>query len=147
MSRTDPPRGLLVSPIKNGTVIDHITAGEALNVLKILGITGSTRECVSIATNVESKRLGKKDIVFYKGRGCQACQYTGYKGRIPVAELLEFDDNLRSLILEKPSTGTIKKFVTSRGMKTLLEDGLDKVVQGITTLDEVFRVVSFREAY
>jgi len=44
-------------------VIDHITAGEALNVLKILGITGSTRECLSIATNVGSKRLGKKDIV------------------------------------------------------------------------------------
>ncbi|HOB18170.1 MAG TPA: aspartate carbamoyltransferase regulatory subunit [Candidatus Methanoculleus thermohydrogenotrophicum] len=63
MSRTDPSRGLLVSPIRNGTVIDHITAGEALNVLKILGITGSTRECLSIATNVESKRLGKKDIV------------------------------------------------------------------------------------
>lgn len=63
MSRRDPSRGLLVSPIRNGTVIDHITAGEALNVLKILGITGSTRECLSIATNVESKRLGRKDIV------------------------------------------------------------------------------------
>lgn len=68
MSRTDPSRGLLVSPIRNGTVIDHITAGEALNVLKILGITGSTRECVSIATNVESKRLGKKDIVKIENR-------------------------------------------------------------------------------
>ena len=63
MSRRDPSRGLLVSPIRNGTVIDHITAGEALNVLKILGITGSTRECLSIATNVGSKRLGRKDIV------------------------------------------------------------------------------------
>ena len=63
MSQKDPSRGLLVSPIRNGTVIDHITAGEALNVLRILGITGSTRECLSIATNVGSKRLGKKDIV------------------------------------------------------------------------------------
>ncbi|MFA5614980.1 MAG: aspartate carbamoyltransferase regulatory subunit [Methanoculleus sp.] len=68
MSRTDPSRGLLVSPIRNGTVIDHITAGEALNVLKILGITGSTRECLSIATNVESKRLGRKDIVKVENR-------------------------------------------------------------------------------
>ncbi|WP_292366366.1 MULTISPECIES: aspartate carbamoyltransferase regulatory subunit [unclassified Methanoculleus] len=63
MSTKDPSRGLLVSPIRNGTVIDHITAGEALNVLRILGITGSTRECLSIATNVESKRMRKKDIV------------------------------------------------------------------------------------
>ncbi|BBL68674.1 Aspartate carbamoyltransferase regulatory chain [Methanoculleus chikugoensis] len=68
MSRKDPSRGLLVSPIKNGTVIDHITAGEALNVLRILGITGSTRECLSIATNVESKRMGKKDIVKIENR-------------------------------------------------------------------------------
>ncbi|MCK9277071.1 MAG: aspartate carbamoyltransferase regulatory subunit [Methanoculleus sp.] len=68
MSRRDPSGGLLVSPIRNGTVIDHITAGEALNVLRILGITGSTRECLSIATNVESKRLGKKDIVKVENR-------------------------------------------------------------------------------
>ncbi len=57
MSRKDTAHGLLVSPIRNGTVIDHITAGEALNVLRILGITGSTNECLSIATNVESRRL------------------------------------------------------------------------------------------
>ncbi|NYT04750.1 MAG: aspartate carbamoyltransferase regulatory subunit [Methanomicrobiales archaeon] len=57
------PPGLLVSPIRDGTVIDHITAGEALNVLRILGITGTTEECLSIATNVASKHMGKKDIV------------------------------------------------------------------------------------
>ena len=68
MSRKDPSGGLLISPIRNGTVIDHITAGEALNVLRILGITGSTRECLSIATNVESKRLGRKDIVKIENR-------------------------------------------------------------------------------
>ncbi|MDG6257772.1 MAG: aspartate carbamoyltransferase regulatory subunit [Methanomicrobiaceae archaeon] len=58
-----PPRQLLVSPIKDGTVIDHITAGEALNVLKILGITGTTNERLSIATNVVSKDMRRKDIV------------------------------------------------------------------------------------
>jgi aspartate carbamoyltransferase regulatory subunit len=54
---------LLISPIRNGTVIDHITAGEALNVLKIIGITGTTTESVSVATNVASGKMGKKDIV------------------------------------------------------------------------------------
>ncbi|MEN6444043.1 MAG: aspartate carbamoyltransferase regulatory subunit [Methanoregula sp.] len=54
---------LLISRIKNGTVIDHITGGEALNVMKILGITGSTTESLSIATNVPSRNMGKKDIV------------------------------------------------------------------------------------
>lgn len=61
-------KALLISPIRNGTVIDHITAGEALNVLKILGITGSTIECLSIATNVASGRIGRKDIVKIENR-------------------------------------------------------------------------------
>jgi aspartate carbamoyltransferase regulatory subunit len=55
--------GLLVSRIKNGTVIDHIDGGEALKVMKILGITGSTTESLSLATNVPSGNMGTKDIV------------------------------------------------------------------------------------
>ncbi|MFA4878040.1 MAG: aspartate carbamoyltransferase regulatory subunit [Methanoregula sp.] len=55
--------GLLVRRIKNGTVIDHIDGGEALNVVKILGITGATQEALSIATNVPSRNMGRKDIV------------------------------------------------------------------------------------
>ncbi len=63
-----PVKGLLISPIRSGTVIDHITAGEALNVLKILGITGSTTESLSVATNVASHRMEKKDIVKIENR-------------------------------------------------------------------------------
>ena len=63
-----PPEGLLISPIKNGTVIDHITSGEALNVLKIIGITGTTTESVSVATNVSSGKIGRKDIVKIENR-------------------------------------------------------------------------------
>jgi len=64
----DAREGLLISPIENGTVIDHIAAGEALNVLRIIGITGSTQESISVATNVESKKIGTKDIVKIKNR-------------------------------------------------------------------------------
>ena len=62
------PRALLISPIRNGTVIDHITQGEAINVIRILGITGTTSECLSIATNVNSQFSGKKDIVKIENR-------------------------------------------------------------------------------
>lgn len=55
--------GLLVRRIRNGTVIDHIDGGEALNVVKILGITGATQEALSIATNVQSRHMERKDIV------------------------------------------------------------------------------------
>ncbi|MEF8807094.1 aspartate carbamoyltransferase regulatory subunit [Natronomonas sp.] len=59
---------LRVSKIENGTVIDHITGGQALNVLAILGIDGSSGEEVSVGMNVPSDRLGRKDIVKVEGR-------------------------------------------------------------------------------
>jgi aspartate carbamoyltransferase regulatory subunit len=70
MKKAEDPEneGLLVRRIRNGTVIDHIAAGEALNVVKILGITGSTAEALSIATNVPSGQMGKKDIVKLNNR-------------------------------------------------------------------------------
>ena len=64
----DEGEGLLVRRIKNGTVIDHIDGGEALNVVKILGIVGTTLEALSIATNVPSRNMGKKDIVKISNR-------------------------------------------------------------------------------
>jgi aspartate carbamoyltransferase regulatory subunit len=64
MSETE----LRVSKIRNGTVIDHITSGHALDVVKILGITGKEESPVTIAINVPSKRLKKKDIVKIEGR-------------------------------------------------------------------------------
>ena len=63
---------LRVSKIKNGTVIDHITSGHALDVAKILGITGKSGNIVTIAMNVPSKRMGKKDIVKIEGRELKA---------------------------------------------------------------------------
>lgn len=66
--RRDARRGLLISPIRDGTVIDHITGGEALNVLKIIGITGATLESISVATNVKSGKMGRKDIVKIEDR-------------------------------------------------------------------------------
>jgi len=65
---------LRVSKIKNGTVIDHITGGHALDVVKILGITGHRSGVVSIGMNVPSKRLGIKDIVKVEGRELDASE-------------------------------------------------------------------------
>ena len=68
MTEKENSRSLVISTIKEGTVIDHITSGEALNVLRIIGITGSTNECVSVATNVKSTVMGKKDVVKIENR-------------------------------------------------------------------------------
>jgi aspartate carbamoyltransferase regulatory subunit len=61
-------RELIVSKIENGTVIDHIPAGRALAVLRVLGITGKEGMRVALVMNVESSKLGKKDIIKIEGR-------------------------------------------------------------------------------
>jgi general secretion pathway protein E len=76
----------------------------------------------------------------YKGQGCKYCLQTGYFGRTGIFELLTIDDDIRELILKRSSSHIIKRLATRKGLKTLREDGLQKVLSGETTLEEVFRV-------
>ena len=81
------------------------------------------------------------DFVIYKaGPGCEECRHTGYKGRTGIYELLILDDDLRRLVLEKMSTGNIRKEALAKGMTTLRQDGFRKVKAGLTTIEEVYRV-------
>lgn len=82
---------------------------------------------------------------FYRGKGCEACDYTAYIGRLPVAEFLEVDDDLRASVLRKAQTSEIRKLMAEKNWRTMLTDGLEKVASGVTTIDEIFRVVSLRE--
>ncbi len=89
----------------------------------------------------ESLRKDFPDIKFlYKGKGCKACKNTGFRGRVGIFELLILDEHVREMINNKASTDEIRKYVIKQGMKTLYADGLDKVKEGRTTLDEVLRV-------
>jgi general secretion pathway protein E len=76
----------------------------------------------------------------WKGSGCERCMHTGYRGRLAIFELLMVDDEIRNLITAKASVREIRDMALSRGMRTLRQDGIGKVAEGITTLDEVFRV-------
>jgi type II secretory ATPase GspE/PulE/Tfp pilus assembly ATPase PilB-like protein len=77
---------------------------------------------------------------FYRGKGCEECKGTGYKGRIGIFELLEFTDEIKNLIMEDAPLKEIKKMAMKSGMKLLEDDGLEKVKQEITTVEEVMRV-------
>ncbi len=74
------------------------------------------------------------------GIGCKYCSETGYKGRSGIHELLVMDDDIRTLMLEDISSGPIKKLAIKNGMRTLWQDGIIKVAQGITTYEELLRV-------
>ncbi len=77
---------------------------------------------------------------FYRGRGCEECRFTGYKGRTGIYEILVMHDNLRPLVIERTSSNAIKVAACANGMKTLRDDGWVKVKAGITTVEEVGRV-------
>ncbi|OGX17024.1 MAG: hypothetical protein A3K83_02845 [Omnitrophica WOR_2 bacterium RBG_13_44_8b] len=78
----------------------------------------------------------------YRGKGCEACKFTGYRGRSAIYEMLLIDDSIRELILAKASAADIKKRALSLGMKTLKDHGLEEVAGGKTSLEEVLRVTS-----
>jgi len=77
-----------------------------------------------------------------KGKGCPECYDSGYRGRIGLFELLEVDEELRTLILTNPSLDAIKAYLKNKGFTTMEMDGLNKVKSQITTLEEVSRAVS-----
>ncbi len=76
----------------------------------------------------------------FRGEGCSECNYTGYRGRMGIFEILVVNEELQRLIYEQVSSSEIRAKAREMGMRTLREDGIRKVVAGMTTLEEVFRV-------
>jgi len=85
---------------------------------------------------------GKKQITVYRGKGCAVCHDVGYVGRMGVFEVLEIDDNVRELIMKKTDAYKIEERAVKDGMTLMIEDGLRKVLNGVTTVEEVLRVTS-----
>ena len=88
-----------------------------------------------------NKHFGdKSDIRVYKGAGCKVCHGTGYSGRIGLFEVLQVTKAMRQLITSSNDSDAIVKLAKQEGMTTMLDDGIEKVVKGLTTLEEVLRV-------
>lgn len=77
----------------------------------------------------------------YRGRGCKVCGNSGFQGQIGIFELFRITDTIRELILREATVAEVRKKAIEEGMTTMFEDGLDKVERGITTIEEVLRVV------
>jgi type IV pilus assembly protein PilB len=76
---------------------------------------------------------------FYRGRGCNECKKTGYRGRMALFEIMTMDDTLREMVMTQASTAVLRNEARSRGMRTLRESGLLSIYEGQTTIDEVVR--------
>lgn len=90
---------------------------------------------------LEKLKNGSDKIILHRGKGCDVCQHTGYKGRMGVFEVMEMDDDLRVLINKNANADAIREQAVKNGMTTMLDDAIGKVKKGSTTLEELLRVI------
>ncbi|OGS45658.1 MAG: type II secretion system protein GspE [Elusimicrobia bacterium RIFOXYD2_FULL_34_15] len=99
-----------------------------------------TREVV-ISTGISEKEIGNTSkIKLYRGKGCNECSNTGYRGRLACYEVMEISDKIRELILDRASTHIVKQSAVENGMVTLRQAALRKVLAGTTTVEEMMRI-------
>jgi type IV pilus assembly protein PilB len=82
-----------------------------------------------------------KNAVFYRGRGCKTCEGTGYLGRLSIFEFLPLDNDIRRKLLTGANESQIRSLARRKGYYGLFEDGISKILQGLTTVEEVLSVV------
>ncbi len=104
------------------------------------GCKRSVKAVKAVHAKFEEYEIPVSSLQLTRGEGCDECSGSGYKGRAGIHELVVMTDELRRMILERTTTGDMKKLALQQGMKTLYHDGLIKVAQGLTSLEEVLRV-------
>ncbi len=87
------------------------------------------------------KKEGTEVLTFYKGEGCEHCNNSGFKGRICIAEVLDVSDEIKKNISENTPIDTLLEIAKKEGLTNMFMDGIDKVMKGVTTLEEVLRVM------
>ncbi|MGD0336771.1 MAG: ATPase, T2SS/T4P/T4SS family [Candidatus Omnitrophota bacterium] len=95
-----------------------------------------------IAQSLKLDISRKEKVEFFRGKGCQNCFNMGYMGRTGIAEVLFLSANIRELILNREQEHIIKKRARQEGMRTLREEGIDSVLKGLTTIEEIVRVTA-----
>ncbi|MBT9150939.1 MAG: Type II secretion system protein E [candidate division WS2 bacterium] len=84
-------------------------------------------------------------VILWKGTGCSACNFTGYRGRTGVFEILTINKSIRDAIIRKDSASVLRQIALNSGMTSMLENGFGKVKSGQTTIEEILRVVGLEE--
>lgn len=106
----------------------------------------ATKLARELAKDIVKKLVGskgnKKKVRLYRGEGCEMCGFTGYRGRTGIFEVIEMSDEIKALIMRQGNANQIKKQAIKEGMRPMLDDGIRKVLQGKTTIEEVLRVIS-----
>jgi len=109
----------------------------------IKGIQEVLGDFYPLALERQQKKTGGKELVLWRGKGCDKCNNTGYLGRIGIFEAMPISDKITKLILEKSAADQIEKQAREEGMLTMKQDGYLKALEGITSIEEVLRVAEY----
>jgi len=109
----------------------------------VKGIQEVLGDFYPLALERQQKKTGKKELVLWRGKGCDKCNNTGYLGRIGIFEAMPISDKITKLVLEKSAAGRVEKQAREEGMITMKQDGYLKVLEGITSIEEVLRVAEY----
>ncbi|OGX44911.1 MAG: hypothetical protein A3G38_03160 [Omnitrophica WOR_2 bacterium RIFCSPLOWO2_12_FULL_51_8] len=98
-----------------------------------------------LLNQIKDAEIKLENTALYEGKGCEECRFTGYRGRTGIYEILTVTEPIREMILNHSSSQQIKQKAITQGMRTLRQDGIEKVKAGLTTLTEVVRVTQLEE--
>ncbi len=127
----------------------HCLQGHAYST-ETLGLVYNTKNLVDIVKKIALKNYSPEEVeqlefndefIFYKGQGCVSCGHTGYKGRVGLYEVLEMNEELKKIVLKGGSADEVEESAINNGMTTMLENGIEKALSGVTSLEEVIRVI------
>ncbi|MDO8468647.1 MAG: ATPase, T2SS/T4P/T4SS family [Candidatus Peribacter sp.] len=102
----------------------------------------SADEAAKLFPGAEKMIPDTKSLTLYRGKGCESCGNTGYRGRIGIYELLVITPAIEELILKRASSSELNEAAVKEGMRLMFEDGFDKVLAGVTTIEELLRVAA-----
>jgi type II secretory ATPase GspE/PulE/Tfp pilus assembly ATPase PilB-like protein len=134
-----------IEPFLLGSTLELIIAQRLVR--KICGhckisYTASTQEIEAKMPKASPYFKNQQEITLYRGKGCEACHFTGYLGRIAIFELIRNSSEMQELIAVRPAKSAVSELARKEGARSLFEDGLSKVKGGITTLEELLRVAA-----
>jgi type IV pilus assembly protein PilB len=105
-------------------------------------VTPADLKTLAFPEGAEARLFGKKKrLTVYAGAKCALCRYTGYLGRVGIFELLEVNEPIRDLIMRRANADEVQREAIRQGMITMLEDGIRKVLNGLTTIEELQRIL------
>lgn len=131
-------------------ILPDIMAGNIIGIIaqRLVRLLCTHCKCSYSPDNLDRRLLGLdhgEEVELYRATGCDLCRHQGYSGRIAIMELLKMDSDLDDLVARRASLSELKQAALEKGFRSLAQDGLRRVMQGITSLSEVARVVDLTD--